>query len=304
MFAYPKQIELVEIGPRDGFQSVKDYFIPTETKKRVIDMLVEAGCKKIQATSFVNPKAIPQMKDAAEVGSYALQKYPGVTFFALTPNGRGVINAVEAGFNMVSFVISVTEGHNMSNVRCTVDESFAKLKDIRRDFPELRITLDASTAFGCPFDGKVTTQQVVEYLKKASDLGIDEVDLCDTIGIANPAQVEEVVETVMDRFPHISFGIHIHDTRNMGVVNSLIAVRAGINRVSSTVGGMGGCPFAPGASGNTSSEDLVYMFNSMNIETGIDFEKIMATAKFCKDNIPANYSGHQMNVSSRQCVMG
>ena len=301
--AYPKNIQMVEIGPRDGFQSVRE-FIPTETKKRVIDMLAESGCRKIQATSFVNPKAIPQMADAAEVGAYALQKYPDVDFYALTPNARGVQNAYETGFREVSYVISVSEGHNMANVRRTTDESFAELRSIRETYPDMKIVLDAATVFGCPFEGRVTIGQVLAYLKKAEEIGIKNVDLCDTIGIADPLQVEQVLAEVLESFPDISFGIHIHDTRNMGMVNSLTAVRCGITRVSATVVGLGGCPFAPGASGNTASEDFVYMMDRMGIDTGIDFEKLLAAARFLKESVPGNYSGHQINIAPRQCVMG
>lgn len=302
MSEYPKKVQLVEIGPRDGFQSVKE-FIPTETKKKVIDMLVAAGCEKIQVTSFVNPKAIPQMADATELAEY-VNKYPQTAFYALTPNARGVQNAWEAGFREVSYVISVSAGHNMANVRRTPDESFADLCEIRERYPDMKIVLDAATVFGCPFDGVVTTEQVVAYLEKARQAGITAVDLCDTIGIANPLQVERLVGEVFDKFPEISFGIHIHDTRNMGMVNTLTAIRSGITRVSTTCGGMGGCPFAPGASGNTSSEDLVFMLDQMGIDTGVDFEKLLAASRFLKENVPANYSGHHMNIAPKQCVMG
>ena len=298
-----KKIEIVEVGPRDGFQSVKE-FIPTETKKKVIDMLVASGCKKIQATSFVSPKAIPQMADAAEIAEYVLSTYPDVSFYALTPNARGVENAYNAGFREVSFVISVSPGHNMSNVRCTPDESFEKLAQIRSSFPDMKIVLDAATTFGCPFDGTVSLEQVVSYLENARAIGIQYVDLCDTIGIADPLQVQRTVETVLDKFPEMSFGIHIHDTRNMGIVNTFTAIQCGITRVSTTVGGMGGCPFAPGASGNTSTEDLVFMLEKMGFDTGIDFDRLLETARFLKDNVPANYSGHHMNIAPKQCVMG
>lgn len=298
-----KKIEIVEVGPRDGFQSVKE-FIPTETKKKVIDMLVASGCKKIQATSFVSPKAIPQMADAAEIAEYVLSTYPDVSFYALTPNARGVENAYNAGFREVSFVISVSPGHNMANVRCTPDESFEKLVQIRSSFPDMKIVLDAATTFGCPFDGTVSLEQVVSYLENARAIGIQYVDLCDTIGIADPLQVQRTVETVLDKFPEMSFGIHIHDTRNMGIVNTFTAIQCGITRVSTTVGGMGGCPFAPGASGNTSTEDLVFMLEKMGFDTGIDFDRLLETARFLKDNVPANYSGHHMNIAPKQCVMG
>ncbi|HPS75525.1 MAG TPA: hydroxymethylglutaryl-CoA lyase [Oscillospiraceae bacterium] len=298
-----KKVQIVEVGPRDGFQSVKE-FIPTETKKKVIDMLVASGCRKIQATSFVNPKVIPQMADAAEVSEYVLKTYPNVSFYALTPNARGVENACDAGFREVSYVISVSPGHNMANVRRTIDESFEGLAAIRQSLPDMKIVLDAATTFGCPFDGKVSIGQVVAYLEKARAIGITIVDLCDTIGIANPRQVRAVLETVCEKFPEIDFGVHIHDTRNMGMANSLAAIECGVTRVSTTVGGMGGCPFAPGASGNTSTEDLVFMLQEMGYDTGIDFAKLLETARFLKENVPANYSGHQMNIAPSQCVMG
>ena len=298
-----KKVQIVEVGPRDGFQSVKE-FIPTETKKKVIDLLVASGCRKIQATSFVNPKAIPQMADATEVAEYVLKTYPNVSFYALTPNARGVENACDAGFREVSYVISVSPGHNMANVRRTIDESFEGLAAIRQSLPDMKIVLDAATTFGCPFDGKVSIGQVVDYLEKARAIGITTVDLCDTIGIANPLQVRAVLETVCEKFPEIDFGVHIHDTRNMGMANSLAAIECGVTRVSTTVGGMGGCPFAPGASGNTSTEDLVFMLQEMGYDTGIDFAKLLETARFLKENVPANYSGHQMNIAPSQCVMG
>ena len=192
----------------------------------------------------------------------------------------------------------------MANVRRTPDESFADLRAIRERYPDMKIVLDAATTFGCPFDGVVTTEQVVAYLEKAREAGFTAVDLCDTIGIANPLQVERLAGVVLEKFPEIRFGIHIHDTRNMGIVNTLTAIRSGITRVSTTCGGMGGCPFAPGASGNTSSEDLVFMLDQMGIDTGVSFEKLLETARFLKENVPANYSGHQMNIAPKQCVMG
>lgn len=304
MLSYQKHVDLVEIGPRDGFQSVGE-FIPTAIKKKVIDMLVASGCGKIQATSFVNPKAIPQMADAAEIVEYVLKTYPDKKFYALVPNMRGARNAYAAGLREVSYVISVSPGHNMANVHRTPDESFAELTDIRAAYPDLKVILDAATVFGCPFDGAVTIDQVVAYLDKARAAGITDVDLCDTIGIADPRQVEFTVNAVQKTFPEISFGIHIHDTRNMGMVNSLIAVLNGITRVSATVGGMGGCPFAPGASGNTSSEDFVYMMDRMGIDTGVNFERLLETARFLKEKVKANYSGHQVNITEPQrCVMG
>lgn len=300
---YPKKVELVEVGPRDGFQSIKE-FIPTELKKEIIDRLVAAGCTTVQVTSFVHPKAIPQMQDAKEVAQYVLEKYPALRAYALVPNLRGAQNAYEAGLREISYVISVSPGHNMANVRRTLEESFAELGTILATYPDMKVVLDAATAFGCPFDGEVTLQQVLAYVEKAHALGIRDIDLCDTIGVATPVQVENTILALREKFPDITFGVHIHDTRNMGMACSLVAMQCGIARVSTTVGGLGGCPFAPGASGNTASEDFVYMLEKMGVETGVDFEKLLQTAKYLREKVPGNYSGHQINIQKPQCTMG
>lgn len=236
MNTYPKKVELVEIGPRDGFQSIKE-FIPTELKKEIIDRLVAAGCTTVQVTSFVHPKAIPQMQDAKEVAQYVLEKYPALRAYALVPNLRGAQNAYEAGLREISYVISVSPGHNMANVRRTLDESFAELGTILATYPDMKVVLDAATTFGCPFDGEVTLQQVMDYVEKAYALGIRDIDLCDTIGVATPVQVENTILALREKFPDITFGVHIHDTRNMGMACSLVALQCGLTRVSTTVGG-------------------------------------------------------------------
>ncbi|MFQ9902305.1 MAG: hypothetical protein ACLRWF_11935 [Ruthenibacterium sp.] len=175
--SYPTHVELVEVGPRDGFQSIKE-FIPTELKKEIIDRLVDAGCTTVQVTSFVHPKAIPQMQDAKEVAQYVLQKYPALRAYALVPNLRGAQNAYEAGLREISYVISVSPGHNMANVRRTLDESFAELGTILSTYPDMKVVLDAATTFGCPYDGEVTLQQVLDYAQ-THGLGIRDIDLCD-----------------------------------------------------------------------------------------------------------------------------
>lgn len=300
---YPKSVQILEVGPRDGFQSVKE-FIPTETKIDIIERLVDCGCDYIQATSFVHPKAIPQMRDAREIIEHCLKKYPDRHFYALVPNMRGARAAVEAGLKEISYVISVSTGHNKANVNRTPEESFKELEELIKTFPETKVNLDAATAFGCPFDGHVSIAQVTEYVKRAVDIGITTVELCDTIGVASPRQVELTAQTMRGLFPRLTFGVHIHDTRNMGMVNSLVAVQNGITRIATTVGGMGGCPFAPGASGNTSTEDMVNMLEKMGIDTGIDLDRLVDTAKYLKKTVPANYSGHLMNVETEGCVLG
>lgn len=288
-------IEIIEIGPRDGFQNVTE-FIPTEKKKEIIEKLIEAGVKRMQLTSFVSPKHIPQMQDAEEIVKYFINKYNDIRFFALVPNYRGAKRAFDIGLREITYVISVSEGHNRANVNRSVDESFEELKKIIEEFPEMYVNLDAATVFGCPFDGEVTYDQVEQYIKKAIDIGITTINLCDTIGVANPEQVKKVVESLLIKFPNIEFHIHIHDTRNMGMLNSYVAIESGIKHIQASIGGMGGCPFAPGASGNLSTEDFIYMLDKIKVDTGIDFEKLLSVAKECKKTIPGVYSGHHINI--------
>ena len=191
-----------------------------------------------------------------------------------------------------------------ANVRRTLDESFAELGTILSTYPDMKVVLDAATTFGCPYDGEVTLQQVLDYVQRAHGLGIRDIDLCDTIGVATPLQVQKTIEALRAQFPDITFGVHIHDTRNMGMACSLAAMQCGVTRVSTTVGGLGGCPFAPGASGNTASEDFVYMAEKMGIQTGVNFEKLLQTAKYLREKVPGNYSGHHINIQQPQCTMG
>lgn len=291
----PRRIEIVEVGPRDGFQNLCDY-IPVEDKLHFIDGLADAGIKHIQITSFVSPKAIPQMKDAADVARESLSRHPDLNLFALVPNLRGARSAREAGMNKVSNVISLSESHNKANIRRTHEESFAELDKILDSVSNMELSVDVATAFGCPFEGKFPVSKLIDFLGRAHDKGIREFTLCDTTGMANPAQVREVVHKVLEAFPDTTFQAHIHDTRNMGMVNTLAAIEAGISHVQSTLGGLGGCPFAPGASGNTATEDLVNMLNDMGFETGVDQEKLVKLAREEKERIPGIYSGHLLNI--------
>ncbi len=215
--------KVVEIGPRDGFQNVKE-FIPTETKLKIIDGMVQAGFKKIQITSFVSPKAIPQMKDAKEVAEQVLGKYSGIDFFALVPNLYGAKNAVACGLKEVTPVMSLSESHNKNNVKRTREESIEEIRRIREEFPELRITQDIACVFGCPFEGEMSVDALVELIGKLKDVGVDAFTLCDTIGVAYPTLLQKVFKTVKEAFPGTGFNAHIHDTRNMGILNSYIAL--------------------------------------------------------------------------------
>ncbi|WP_455650053.1 hydroxymethylglutaryl-CoA lyase [Enterocloster citroniae] len=294
--------KVVEIGPRDGFQNVKE-FIPTEIKLQIIDGLVQSGFKKIQVTSFVSEKAIPQMKDAAVIADRVLHKYEGVDFFALVPNFYGARSAVAAGLKEITPVISLSESHNRANVKRTVDESVEEIKKIRQTFPDIRITQDIACVFGCPFEGEMPAEALLLLVGRLKEIGVDAFTLCDTVGLAYPALVERIFKAVKSEFPGMEFNAHIHDTRNMGILNSYVALGSGADSIQAAVGGLGGCPFAPGATGNTSSEDLVYMLNHCGYDTGIDFDKLLDAARFAKEHIDGNFSGHQIHISPNPCVV-
>ena len=292
-----KTVDIIEVGPRDGFQNLCDY-LPAERKIYYIEQMIAAGLKHLQITSFVSPKAIPQMKDAAEVGRTIIERHPGLDLFALVPNFRGAQNAYEVGFRKVNTVISLSKSHNMANVRKTHDQSFDDLKIMFDQLTDMEVVLDVATAFGCPFEGKQrSAQAVVDFCGRAHDIGVKTFNLCDTVGQSDPAQVAEFVKAVKNAFPDSRLEIHIHDTRGMGIASSLQGWYAGADGIQSTLGGLGGCPFAPGASGNTATEDLVFMFQEMGIDTGISFDKILQVAKEEHKEIKGSFSGANILVA-------
>ena len=291
-----KRIELYEVGPRDGFQMVDEY-IPLETKVHIVEGLLDAGLQHLQITSFVSPKAIPQMKDAGELASRVVTKYPDADLFALVPNLRGATAAWESGLKAVSYVVSLSESHNRANIRRTHEESLAGLQAILEAYPEMDVCLDLSTTFGCPFEGMKSEDDVVPFLKSYVESGVRTVNLCDTIGIANPAQVRRIIDAVWAEYPSLDLQVHIHDTRNMGMVNTLAAIELGVDKVQSTLGGLGGCPFAPGASGNLATEDLAFMLSEMGYEVGVDLPKMIELARWQASAIPTGlFSGHQFRI--------
>ena len=291
-----KKIDIYEVGPRDGFQNIKEY-IPEATKKEIIDGLIASGIKHIEITSFVSPKAIPQLRDAQDIAKACLETYPNVDFLALVPNLRGAQTAADVGIQRIAYVVSLSESHNKANINRTHEQSYEALKEIMTQCPQLDIILDLATTFGCPFEGKFLPEQVVEFLKQYVELGVKQVCLCDTIGIANPRQVKDIIAAVWEAYPQLDLQVHIHDTRNLGVACTLAAIEAGVTKVQSTLGGLGGCPFAPGASGNLATEDLVYTLNEMGYDTGVQFEPILQLAKQEVKAIPTGvYSGHHIRI--------
>ena len=293
-----RKVKILECGPRDGWQNLKRV-LPTEEKLKYIDGLFACGLESVEITSFVSPKSIPQMVDAGEVAHYCVEKYPDKELVALVPNFKGAELARAAGLKNLTYVISVSESHNKANINRTHDQSFEELRRIRESLPELELCIGMATTFGCPFEGIPTLDKVLHFVERIRSSGVDTVYLADTIGIADPTQVRRPVQGIRGNFPDMKLQVHIHDTRGMGLVNTLAAIEAGVNTVQSTLGGLGGCPFAPGASGNTATEDLVYMLQRMGYDTGIDFDKLLALSKEQHGEIDGVYSGHQMNITAK-----
>lgn len=278
----PSRIELVEVGPRDGFQSLAAY-IPAADKLRVIRALLAAGVRRMEITSFVHPKAIPQMIDAEAVAQGALaQAPPGFAPIALVPNLAGAKRAWQAGLREVSYVASVSPAHNEANIRRSHAQSFEELRRIRSELPQLRIRFDAATAFGCPFLGEIAPGQTLAFLERAVACGVDACILCDTIGVADPRQVRALALQAQRAFPQTRFGLHLHDTRGLGLANILAGLEAGVAVIETAVGGLGGCPFAPGASGNTATEDLLYLLRRLGVDTGVDFDRYLEAVELTR----------------------
>lgn len=294
----PKSVTLVEVGPRDGFQNVKE-FIPTEDKISIINALIESGVKQMEITSFVNPKWLPQMSDATTIVKEVLKTAPSdFRAIALTPNLRGVSNAVNAGLRDVTYVISASESHNKSNVNRDIETSLDDLKTIIETYPDIQIRVSLATSFGCPFEGDVPVENVTGILKRIVSLGINEIVLCDTIGVANPIQVTKLIKKVREVVSDINLGLHFHDTRGMGIANIYAGLIEGVSIYETSLGGLGGCPFAPGSAGNTASEDMLNMFNEMGIEHKIDLNKYSKAVEIVKEKVNAPVTGRLANKCS------
>lgn len=295
----PLKVDIVEVGPRDGFQNLKDW-IPTEVKIQEIEKLIASGIRAMEVTSFVHPKAVPQMADAKEVVSAVAERCAGkVRLIALVPNAKGAENAEKCGVKDITYVISASQAHNQANVNRTIQESLDDLKGLAERFPDLCIRLDIATAFDCPFDGQVSEKQVFSLADQALEAGVKEIILCDTIGTAGPRQVAELSRMAKERY-NVPIGLHLHDTRGMGLANILAGMQQGITIFETAAGGLGGCPFAPGAAGNTATEDLLNMLGTLQIETGVDLDKYMEAVSYIKENIHPKLTGHMINVCNNK----
>lgn len=273
-----KRIYIQEVAPRDGFQ-IEPRFIPTDDKVGLIDGLSHAGLAKIEVTSFSSPRAIPALADA-DLVLRRMVRVPGVEYAALVPNVRGCVRALQAELDEINVVVSASETHNRANLRMSCEQSLVGIREIGAlARGRVHVSVSISTAFGCPFEGRIDPARVLALVDQLSQMGIRRMSLCDTTGVANPAQVYALCSQARIGSPQVTFTAHFHDTRGMALANALAALEAGIDRFDASLGGLGGCPFAPGASGNVCTEDLVHMFDAMGHVTGVDLAQLLELAR-------------------------
>lgn len=286
-----KRIEIIEVGPRDGLQSEPE-ILPTATKVELIDRLVNAGVRRIEAASFVNPKKVPQMADAEQVMA-ALRERAGVTYIGLVLNRRGFDRALAAGCLEISMAVFASDTFNQRNQGASTDESIATWLDIAAAARAagVRAQVTISAAFGCPFEGEVPAARVVAIASRLAQGSPVEIALADTIGVGVPAQVTDLIGRVRAAVPEIPLRCHFHNTRNTGLANAYAAVQAGVGVLDASVGGIGGCPFAPAATGNIPTEDLIYMLHRSGFETGIELDAVIETGRWLQDQLGRTLPG-------------
>ncbi len=283
--ALPKYVRIGEAGARDGLQNEKQ-IVPTAVKVELIERLADAGLPDIEAGSFVSPKWVPQMADSDEVIK-RIKRKPGVTYGALVPNMQGYARAQAAGIREIGIFTAATESFTKANINCTIAESIERFRPVIQAAKKdgVRVRAAISCALGCPFEGEVPPAKVAAVAKMLDDLGVDDVDLADTIGVGTPAKAQRMLAATAERVPMEKLSIHFHDTYGQALANTLACLELGVAAVDSAVAGLGGCPFAPGATGNVATEDVVYMLHGMGIETGVDLDKLIDAAFFISDHL-------------------
>lgn len=279
------KVKIVEVGPRDGLQNEKD-ILPSPVKAALINKLAEAGLETIEASSFVNPRWIPQLADADEVLS-SINRVQGVTYTALVPNLRGLERARACGLNEIALFMSASQTHNLKNINKTMEETYPILREVAMEALALgmRVRGYVSTVFGCPYEGKVPLDNSRSVTEALLEMGAYEISLGDTIGVATPKQVHDLCRELVKEVPVQRLAGHFHDTRGTGLANVAAALDVGIRTFDSSIGGLGGCPYAPGAAGNISTEDLIYMLHGMEYETGVDLQKLLEAGAFIQKQL-------------------
>ncbi|GGF10094.1 hydroxymethylglutaryl-CoA lyase [Halobacillus andaensis] len=299
MGGLPEFVTVKEVGPRDGLQNEAEQ-IPTEIKVEWMNLLSEAGYSSIEFSSFVHPKWIPQLKDAKQVAQQ-MTRNPNITYAALVPNRKGLEAALEADIDEVAVFMSASETHNLKNINKTIEDTFPVLKEVIEEAKHhnKRVRGYVSTVFGCPYEGEVRISQVLQVCQQLIDMGVDEISLGDTIGVADPLQVEQFLKTIEGKMDFSRLAMHFHNTHGMALANTLVSLKLGITIFDSSLGGLGGCPYAKGASGNLATDDLVHMLHKMGIQTGIHETKLKEAALFIQQAIQKELPSHQMQIYNR-----
>ena len=302
--ASARRIDVVEVGPRDGLQ-IEPEFIPTATKVRLVNDIVAAGVRQVEATSFVSPRAVPQLADGAEVIA-GIDRSTGVRLQVLVPNARGAERAAAAGVDDLVLFVSASDSHNIRNMNRPTMETmagFGAVVDIA-NAAGLGVHGSVATTFGCPFEGDVPLDSVFRVVDHYVGLGVTSIDLADTTGMATPPLVSRTCEAVRMRHPDVRITLHFHNTRGLGLANVMAGLEAGVTRYDASLAGMGGCPFAPGATGNICTEDLVHMLHEMDYETGIDLDRLVAAARGLERVVGRQLPGQVMKAGPRLALHG
>ncbi|MGE8590150.1 MAG: hydroxymethylglutaryl-CoA lyase [Alcaligenes sp.] len=295
--SYPSRVKIVEVGPRDGLQNEKE-FIPTAVKVELVDRLAQAGFANVEATSFVSPKWVPQMADGAQV-MQAIARRPGTIYSVLTPNMRGFEGALAARADEVVIFAAASEAFSQRNINCSVDESLERFAPVAQAAKQagLRLRGSISCSLGCPYEGEVAPASVLKVARRLIELGCDEIDIADTIGVGTARQVYELMRLVTEQVDPARVSGHFHDTYGQAIANIVASLQAGIHIFHSSVAGLGGCPYAKGATGNVATEDVLYLMQGLGIETGVDLDAVVDIGQWISSHLgrkPASHAGNAL----------
>jgi hydroxymethylglutaryl-CoA lyase len=293
----PSRVDVYEVGPRDGLQN-EMRTLSTEDKVRLVEALIAAGEKRIEVTSFVSPTWVPQLSDAGALLK-KLKRPSGVIFSALVPNLKGLARAMEAGLQEAAVFLSATETHSKKNINKTIAEAIAGAHEVAKaaNAAGMRVRGYLSTVWGCPYEGSVDINRVVEICRKLADAGLYELSIGDTIGVGTPGQTAQILEALLKHFKPSQLALHLHDTRGSALANALVGLTVGVTTIDASIGGLGGCPYAPGAAGNLATEDLVFMLHGLKIETGIQLDKLVEAGEIAQEVIGRRLPGKYLQAA-------